>query len=156
MRALAALTFVLLAVLSVRGVRVAYVLFVVLALAYFPAKVGFELEPRTCQLDVDAQLAVFSLTNYAHIVLFALFFLMSYAQVNESGHSRRSAVMLAGLATFLMGALVEVAQGATGAGNCRLRDLIPDSVGIVVAALGVTLWLSTRHRVRAAASRFRL
>ncbi len=154
MRSLAVFSFVLLAVLSMRGVRVAYVLFVGLALAYFPARAGFALEPRPCQLVFDAQLAVFSLTNYAHTILFALFFVMSYAQVGESGRSRRAAFVVAGLATLLMGALVEVAQGVTGAGNCRLRDLIPDSVGIVVGALIVTLWLGTRQRVRALAGRF--
>jgi hypothetical protein len=36
-------------------------------------------------------------------------------------------LLSATIATLTVGALVEIAEGVTGAGNCRLRDLIPDS-----------------------------
>jgi VanZ like protein len=139
----ARIALVLLAVLAFRGVRWAYVSFIVLGLAYFPAKVGFRLEPHACQLAFGAQLAVFSLTNYAHIVMFALFFLMSSAQFGKQA-SEVSTLARAALATLAMGALVELAQGVTGNGHCRLRDLIPDSAGIVLGATTMTLW----HRAR--------
>jgi len=139
----AALAFVLLAVFSLRGVRWAYVLFIVLGLAYFPARVGFRIDPHACQLAFSARLAAFSLTNYAHIVLFALFFVMSSRQFGKQA-SLGSTLARAVLATLTMGALVELAQGVTGNGNCRLRDLIPDSAGIVLGASTMTLW----HRAR--------
>jgi hypothetical protein len=125
-----------LGVLALRGNRWAYVAFVVLGLLYFPAKVGFRLDPHPCQIPFDIPLAIHSLTNYAHIVLFALFFAMTSAQFRTSS---RSAFAWAAVATIAMGVLVEVAQGVTGTGNCRLRDLIPDSVGALAGSVVVSL-----------------
>lgn len=34
-----------------------------------------------------------------------------------------------------MGALVEISQGVTGKGHCRLRDLIPDAVGALLGSV---------------------
>jgi hypothetical protein len=130
------LGFLALGVLSLRGMRWAYVAFVTLGLLYFPAKAGFQLNPRPCQLTFDTPLAIHSLTNYGHIVLFAVFFIMSSAQFRMSNWSP---LAWAGLAAIVMGALVELAQGVTGAGNCRLRDLIPDAVGILIGA--TIVWL---------------
>lgn len=118
--------------LALRGIRWAYVTFVALGLLYFPIKVGFQLAPRPCQFAFDVPLAIHSLTNYGHIVLFALFFVMTIAQFRMSN---RSAFVWSAAATVVMGALVEVAQGVTGEGNCRLRDLIPDGVGILVGSI---------------------
>ncbi len=133
------LAFVRLAfgLLALRGVRWAYAAFVALGLLYFPAKVGFRLSPRPCQLALDLPLALHSLTNYAHVVLFALFFVMTSAQFRRPG---RAAFAWSAAATILMGALVEAAQGVTGEGNCRLRDIIPDAAGVLVGA-GVVLLL---------------
>lgn len=140
MTTLAALTFILLAVLSLRGTRWAYVLFIVLGLAYFPVKAGFQFDPQACQLAFGARLAAFSLTNYAHILLFAVFFVMTSAQFGALEVSQGAALARAALVTLAMGALVELAQGVTGRGNCRLRDLIPDSAGIVLGATATILW----------------
>lgn len=126
------LGFLALGVLSLRGVRWAFVAFVVLGLFYFPARVGFRLDPNPCQLTFDISLAVHSLTNYGHIVLFALFFLMASAQFRLLN---RRAFAWSALAAIVMGVLVEVAQGVTGEGNCRTRDLIPDTLGILVGSV---------------------
>jgi hypothetical protein len=100
------LGFLALGVLSLRGVRWAFVAFVVLGLLYFPAKVGFRLDPNPSQLTFDIAFAAHSLTNYAHTVLFAVFFLMTSAQFRLSN---RPAFAWSALATIVMGALVEVA-----------------------------------------------
>ena len=121
-----------LGVLSLRGVRWAFVAFAVLGLLYFPAKSGFRLDPDPCQLIFGVSLAIHSLTNYGHIVLFALFFVMASAQFRAPD---RRAFAWSAAATIVMGALVEVAQGATGEGNCRARDLIPDALGILVGSV---------------------
>ncbi|HZH30455.1 MAG TPA: VanZ family protein [Pyrinomonadaceae bacterium] len=126
------LAFLALCVLSLRGVRWAFVAFVVSGLLYFPARAGFQFDPHPCQLNFDSALAVHSLSNYAHIVLFALFFLMTRAQFRSPD---RAALAWSALATILMGALVEVAQGLTGEGNCRARDLIPDTLGILLGSI---------------------
>ena len=126
---------ILLAILALRGFRWAYAGLVVVAIAYFPAHVGFHLEPRACELVFDAPLALFSLTNYAHIVLFGTFFLFSALHAVADSTPVRPAMIFAAIATLLMGALIELAEGATGHGHCRLRDLIPDGAGIVLGAL---------------------
>src|SRR5687767_3313586 len=99
------LAFVRLALglLALRGVRWAYVAFVVLGLLYFPTKVGFRLAPRPCQLAFDVPLAIHSLTNYGHIVLFALFFVMTSMQFRASN---RRAFAWSAAGTIVMGALV--------------------------------------------------
>jgi hypothetical protein len=146
MSAIIAVSCVLLAVLAARGVRWAYVLFIVLGLAYFPVKVGFQLDPRGCQLLFDGRLALFSLTNYAHIILFAIFFLISNAQFSRYNWSQRRVLVAAAAATVLMGALVELAQGVSGHHNCRARDLIPDAAGAVLGALLLTAARQVRLR----------
>ncbi|HEY9403993.1 MAG TPA: VanZ family protein [Pyrinomonadaceae bacterium] len=141
MRLLVFAGFLGLGVLSLRGVRWAYVTFAILGLLYFPASVGFRFDPRPCELTFGIPLAIHSLTNYAHIVLFTLFFLMTSAQLRMPGWP---AFAWAALASFAMGALVELAQGLTGKGHCRSRDLIPDAVGILLGSV-ITLLL---HRIR--------
>ncbi len=133
---LLAFVILVLGLLALRGVRWAYVAFIVMGLFYFPIKVGFQLTPRPCQLAFDIPLATNSLTNYGHIVLFALFFVITSAQFRVLN---RRAFFWSAAATIVMGALVEVAQGVTGEGNCRLRDLIPDALGILVGFIVVLL-----------------
>jgi hypothetical protein len=137
MRLLIFAGFLVLGVLSLRGVRWAYVTFVLAGLFYFPASVGFRFDPRPCELTFGIALAIHSLTNYAHIVLFALFFLMTSAQLRMNG---RAAFGWAALGSFVMGGLVELAQGLTGKGHCRSRDLIPDAAGILLGSIIVLLW----------------
>jgi hypothetical protein len=143
MRLIGAMVFVMLAIMSLRRIRVAYVAFVVLGLLYFPAKVGFHFAPRACEVALDVPLAMFSLTNYAHIVLFTLFFLMTRAQLRGVGWSTMA---LTGMITLAMGVLVELAEGVSGSGHCRLRDLVPDSAGAILGATIVTAWRQMRGR----------
>ena len=140
---LAFLLFFVLGVLSLRGVRWAYITFVLLGLLYFPAKAGFRLDPQPCELTFDIPLAIHSLTNYPHIVLFALFFVMTSAQFRRSSWS---ALLWAAIATMTMGVLVEVDEGITNIGHCRSRDLIPDAVGVLVGSVVVLLLNRIRKR----------
>jgi hypothetical protein len=143
MRLLLYLGFLLLGLLSLRGKRWAYVTFVVLGLLYFPATAGFRLNPRPCELVPSLPLAIFSLTNYPHIVLFVLFFLMTSAQFRMA---HWSGYAWAALACLVMGMLVELAEGITGTGHCRMRDLIPDTAGMLLGAGIVFLWNRLRGR----------
>ena len=148
MRLFVFLIFIVLGILSLRGALWAYLTFVVLGLLYFPISVGFRLNPQPCQLTFDIPLAVHSMTNYAHIILFALFFLMTSAQFKMSTWA---GFAWAATACLAMGILVEVAQGVTGNGHCRSRDLIPDTTGILLGAGVVLLW--TRVRARGSSGR---
>ena len=143
MKFLMYLGFVVLGILSLRGARWAYVTFVLLGLLYFPATVDFRINPRPCELAPNMALAIYSLRNYAHIVLFVLFFLMTSAQFRMS---HWSGFAWAALASITMGALVELAEGISGNGHCRLRDLIPDAVGILLGCGIVFLWKRVRRK----------
>jgi hypothetical protein len=140
------LIIVVLGILALRGIRWAYATYVLLGLLYFPASVGFRLNPHACELATDLPLALFSLTNYPHIALFAVFFVMTKAQFRTH---RRSTFAWAGLATLAMGAVVEIAEGITGRGNCRLRDLLPDSAGVILGTAMVFIWNRARIPARA-------
>jgi len=76
-----------------------------------------------------------------------LFFIMSAAQFRLD---HWSGFGWAALAAITMGILVEIAEGITGNHNCRLRDLIPDTVGILIGAGMVFLWIWIRRRSRLA------
>lgn len=145
MKLLVYIGFLVLGILSLRGMRWAYVTFVLLGLLYFPASVGFRLNPQPCELVPNIPLAIYSLTNYGHIVLFVLFFLMTSAQFRMS---QWSGYAWAAVACIAMGILVEVSEGISGAHHCRLRDLIPDAAGVVLGAGIVFLWNRMRGRAR--------
>jgi len=145
--------FVALGALALRGVRWAYVTFILLSVAFFPVRTWFRFESRACDLTCSGSLALTSLTNYPHIVLFGLFFAGTLAQFSQERRRSRagSAFAWAGVATMLMGAVVELEQGLTGRGHCRLRDLLPDAAGAVWAATLLWGW----SKVRGARSRDR-
>ena len=131
-----------LGILALRGIRWAYITYIVLGLIYFPVSVGFRLDPQPCALALSIPMAIHSLTNYAHIVLLLWFFLMTSAQLCMS---HWSGFAWAALISITMGILVQLAQGITGRGHCRLRDLIPDTAGILLGAAIVYLWKRMRR-----------
>jgi VanZ family protein len=88
-------------------------------------------------------LAIYSLGNYQHIVLFALFFLMTSAQFRMS---QWRGYAWAAVACMVMGLLVELAEAISGNHHCRLRDLIPDAAGVVLGAGIIFLWNRMRAR----------
>lgn len=147
MKLLVFLGFLVLGILSLRGVRWAYITFIILSLLYFPASVGFRLNPQPCELIPTIALAVHSLANYAHILLFVLFFLMTSAQFRMS---RWSGYAWAAVACMAMGILIEVAEGISGNHHCRMRDLIPDGAGVVLGAGILFLWKTVRRRSQVA------
>ena len=93
------------------------------------------------------RLAAFSLTNYSHIMLFSVFFLMTVRQFQARG---AAALAWAALATIAVGAFVELAEGATRTGHCRLRDLVPDAAA---AVLGTAVVLAFQRVVALISSR---
>ena len=137
--------FVVLGALAFRPSRWAYFTFVALGVLFFPARVGFHFHPQPCECALSVPLALFSLTNYGHLVRFTIFFLMTSAQMR--GARLRTQLLLATGAVMAMGIYVELAEGFTGEGHCRLRDLVPDLAGAIVGAVILTLWtLGQRHR----------
>src|SRR5437016_4623096 len=131
----------LLALIALRGKRWAYLAFVVLGLLYFPAQTHFHVHvPKCDQLLPTMHVLVLSLHNYAYIALFAGFYWMSWVQFRTSDPRGVWALV----ATLLVAALVEIAEGMTGGGrgqvHCRVRDLAPDAAGALGATLLLTVW----------------
>ena len=149
--ALTVVVFVVLGALAFRPTRWAYFTFVALGVLFFPARVGFHFHPQPCECALNVPLALFSLTNYGHLVRFTIFFLMTSVQMR--GARLRTQILLATGAVMAMGIYVELAEGFTGEGHCRLRDLVPDLAGAIVGAVILTLWtLRQRDRVPAGKS----
>ncbi len=137
----------LLALIALRGKRWAYLAFVVLGLLSFPAQTHFRVHAPKCeQLLPTLHLLVPLLHNYAYIALFAGFYWMSWVQFRRS--DARGVWAL--LATLLVGALVEIAEGMTGGArgqvHCRVRDLVPDAAGALGAALLLAVWSRLRRK----------
>ncbi len=111
--------------------RWTYAVVMPLSLLYFPMKAGWRVRPVDCEWTFGLRLAIYSLGNLPHMIMFAVFFILSYAQFPPS--TRRLTWSFA--VCLVMGFLVEVAEGATGIHHCRMRDLIPDMAGAVLGAL---------------------
>jgi len=131
----------LLVLLTLRGKRWAYPAFVVLGLLYIPAQTHFHVHVPKCeQLLPTMHVLVLSLHNYAYIALFAGFYWVSWVQFRRSD----ARAVWALLATLLVAALVEIAEGMTGAARgqvqCRVRDLVPDAAGALGAAVLLAVW----------------
>lgn len=137
----------LLALIALRGKRWAYVAFILLGLAYFPAQTHFRVHVPKCeQILPTLQVLVLSLHNYAYIALFAGFYWMSWVQFRRAD----ARVVWSLLTTLLVAALVEVAEGMTGGGrgqvHCRVRDLAPDVAGALGAAVLLAIWSRLRRK----------
>jgi hypothetical protein len=138
MKLIAGLLFFAFAILAIRGSRRAYAGFVMFILLQFPASAGFQMHPKACYLAVNPQLALSSLSNYPHMILFGIFFLVTAIHFRLSGW--RSLALAIGL-TVAMGAGMEIAQGLSGTHHCKAIDLIPDLVG---ALFGLAVFLVGR------------
>ena len=147
-----------------RARRISFGAFVALALASFALRAGWPerpLTPTACEGLVGSQLALHSFRNTPHILLFALCFGIARAQFGPAGVGGRALLRTGAAAvalTVVVGALVELAEGASGAGHCRLRDLLPDAAGALlgwaalwVAATGWARWGPRRRVMRAPA-----
>jgi hypothetical protein len=132
---------VVLAVFALRGARWAYVAYLLFAILFMPARAGFQIQPLICATPVSISSALYSLQNWAHIVLTALVALMTLAQFRE----RNAAAIVTAIAvTVTLGLLAELEQGLFRTGNCRMRDLVPDTAGAILGAAGGWAWSTWR------------
>jgi hypothetical protein len=101
---------------ALRVSRWTYSIVFPLSLLYFPMKAG-GVRPVQCEWT------------------FTIFFMLSVAQLPKVRH----AMAWSFAACFALGLLVEIAEGATGIHNCRMRDLIPDMTGACIGAIAVLI-----------------
>lgn len=127
----------LLALIALRGQRWAYLAFALFGVLYFPAQAHFQVHAPKCeQLLPTMQQLVPLLHNYVYIALFAGFYWMSWVQFERSDARGVWALV----ATLLAAALLEIADGMSGRGHCRVRDLVPGAAGALGAALLLAIW----------------
>jgi hypothetical protein len=99
------------------------------AVLRIPARVHFHLVLPRCDTRLTLENAGLSMTKVPHMVLFALFFTLTLLQFDRLNPRTCSWSLMA---TATLGLLVEVQEGATRTGNCRLTDVLPDVVGAAI------------------------
>jgi hypothetical protein len=122
--------------------RWAYGAYMIVAALRIPARVGFRLLPPICDVRLTLANAARSMTKVPHMALFAVFFVLTVLQFDRLG---RRALTWSFLATIALGVLVELEEGATRSGNCRITDVLPDVAG---AAIGTVVLLGGALVVR--------
>src|SRR3954463_1949279 len=131
--------------------RWAYAAYMPLAVLRIPARVGFRLVAPVCDTRLTLANAGLSMTKGPPTVSFAIFFVRTALQFDRLNHR---ALKLSLFATVALGMLVELEEGATRTGNCRLTDVLPDITGALIAAaavLGATMvrgWSGRGRRAR--------
>lgn len=115
-----------------------------LAVTRIPARTGFRLSPPTCDTTVSLENLALSVTKVPHIVLFGAFFLITLIQFDRV--DRRSlAWSLA--ATAAISFVVEIEQGATATGNCRMTDVAPNLLGALIVGVVIAVAVALRNRL---------
>lgn len=120
----------------------AYAAYMLIAVLRIPARVNYRLLSPTCDTQLTLENAARSMTKVPHIALFAIFFVLTALQFE---HMNRRALTWSMVATVALGLLVELEEGATRTGNCRLTDVLPDIAGGLLAVV-VILAAKTARR----------
>ena len=123
-----------------------YAVWILLAVTRIPARTGFRLAAPACDFGLSIDNLALSLAKLPHMGLFAAFFLLTLIQFNRvDGRSLGLSLM----ATGAISIIVEIQQGATRTGNCRMADVAPNLVGGLIAAAcalaAVTIWRRFSH-----------
>ena len=120
-----------------------YVAYILYAVTQIPARTGFRLNAPACDMPATMENIGLSLTKVPHIVLFGFFFLLTAAQFDRID---RRTLAWSGLATLVMGLVVELEEGATRTGNCRLTDVLPDILGALIVGAVLMSFTIIRRR----------
>lgn len=120
-----------------------YAAFVLVAVAWIPARTGFQLQSPACDARLTLPNVGLSLAKVPHIMLFGMFFLLTVVQFDRID---RKALGLSFLATVVFGFVVEIEEGATRTGNCRFTDVVPDALGVLIAMALLMTGVMVRDR----------
>ena len=120
-----------------------YAAYMAVAVLRLPMRTGFRLVSPRCDTQLTFHNAQLSMTKVPHMVLFAFFFLLTVVQFDRVD---RRAITWSVAATALLGLLVELEEGATRTGNCRLTDVLPDVFGALIAASILLAAMRLSHR----------
>jgi hypothetical protein len=118
-----------------------YAVWLLVAVTRIPARTGFRLAAPACDWSLTFHSLALSLTKTPHVLLFGGFFLLTLVQFDRVD---RMSLGLSLMATAALSIIVEIQQGATRTGNCRITDVAPNLLGGVIAAAlamaAVTIW----------------
>ena len=106
-----------------------YAAYMAVAVLRIPARVRFRLVAPRCDARLTLENAALSMTKVPHMVLFAVFFIVTLLQFDRFNLRAFSWSLVA---TAGLGLLVELEEGATRTGNCRLTDVLPDVTGAAI------------------------
>jgi hypothetical protein len=126
-----------------RSRRWGYTLFMIAGVLRIPAQAHFRFYAPVCDLGMAWDNARISLVKVPHFVLFGIFFLLTAWQFDRPD---RRAFSWSLVATLALGVLVELEEGATRTGNCRLADLLPDLGGGLLAMALLLAFMLLRNR----------
>jgi hypothetical protein len=119
------------------------------AVLRIPARTGFRLAAPACDTRLTLANAILSMTKVPHIALFAIFFVLTALQFEQLDQRTMRWSLLA---TIALGVLVELEEGASRTGNCRLTDVLPDITGALIAGAALLGAKMVRDRARRARS----
>ena len=123
--------------------RWAYAAFVLYGVLKIPSRTAFHLQAPACNWQLTSQNFAASVSKVPHIVLFGFFFLLTVAQFDRID---RTAVACSFLATVGMGVLIELEEGATRTGYCRMTDVAPDALGALIAMVPLLAAVAIRRQ----------
>jgi len=123
--------------------RWGYTLLVIVGALRIPAQAHFRLYAPLCDLRMAWDNLRLSVTKVPHFAVFAVFFLFTAWQFDRL--DRRS-LSWSLVATLALGILVELEEGATRTGDCRLADLLPDVGGALIAMAFLVPLVLLRNR----------
>lgn len=126
-----------------------YGTWILLAITRIPARTGFRLSSPECDTALNLENLALSLTKVPHFVLFGAFFLVTLMQFDRV--DRRSLAWSVA-ATAVISVIIEIQQGATRTGNCRLTDVAPTLSGALIVAVLIAVAMAVRNRITAHAS----
>jgi hypothetical protein len=115
-----------------------------IAVTRIPARTGFRLASPTCDTALTVENLALSLTKWPHVVLFGAFALITLIQFERV--DRRSLTWTVA-ATAMFSFVIELQQGATRTGNCRLTDLAPNLFGALIVTALIPVVLALRNRI---------
>jgi len=117
----------------------------IVAVTRIPARTKFHLVAPVCDTRLTLENASRSMTKVPHMVLFGLFALVTAAQFNRLD---RRTIYWSLAATAALGLIVELEEGTTRTGNCRITDVMPDIVGALAMLVPLAVVIAAVRAAR--------
>jgi len=117
----------------------------IVAVTRIPARTKFHLVAPVCDTRLTLENASLSMTKVPHMVLFGLFALVTAAQFNRLD---RRTIFWSLAATAALGLIVELEEGTTRTGNCRITDVMPDIVGALAMLVPLAVVIAAVRAAR--------